>query len=106
MRKVIKYSVYDTDKARKIGQYKNLRYSTDFVEVLETLYQSRSGKYFVHAKAVDMDGNLEDGMAVLFANKTPEPQRIFPLSAEQAKHYAQEKLSEDEYKKLYSIYGR
>lgn len=101
MKIVIKNSLYNTDTARKIGQYKNLRYSTDFVEVLETLYQSRSGKYFVHAKAVDMDGNLEDGMAVLFANKTPEPQRIFPLSFEKANNYAKEKLSEDEYKRLY-----
>ena len=50
MKKVINGSLYNTETARKLGNWSNNRSCTDFDYCEETLYRTKAGKYFIHGK--------------------------------------------------------
>ena len=49
MKKVINSTLYNTETARKLGNWDNGRYGS-FGYCKETLYRTKSGKYFIHGE--------------------------------------------------------
>lgn len=92
MKKIINNKVYDTTTAREIGSnsYSNPR---DLNFWSETLYCKRTGEYFVHG---------EGGPASRYAERIEQNswsggEKIIPVSYENARKWAEENLTADEY---------
>lgn len=92
MKKIINNKVYDTSTAREIGcnSYSNPR---DFHYWCETLYCKRTGEYFLHG---------EGGPASKYAERIEQNswsggEQIIPLTYENARKWAEENLTADEY---------
>lgn len=92
MKKVISGSLYDTSTARLVGAWDNGVYGNDFSAVSEELYRTRSGKYFVHG-----EGGPLTTYAVHHGNDTSGSEEIRPMTVDQARAWAEEKLSADKY---------
>jgi len=92
MKKIINGSIYSTETARKIGELEHSnRSSFDFF--IETLYQTRAGKYFLHG-----EGGPNSRYAKLIDNASfTGGERIIPFTAEEAKGWAEDGLDPDLY---------
>ena len=96
MKKIINGKRYDTDSAKECGSYyySNRR---DFHYLEETLYQKRTGEFFLHgvggpaSKYAEYDGN----------NSWSGGEKIIPLSLEGAQKWAEENLDADEYESIF-----
>ena len=95
MRKIIDNRVYDTDKARQVGEPWSPAglgpSDIDWYE--ETLYCKRTGDYFLHG---------EGGPRTRYARAYGQSgwtggERIMPLSYDEAREWAERHLSTDEY---------
>lgn len=97
MKKVINGRLYDTDKARRIGRDDG---GSDSMTVWsETLYQKRTGEYFIHG---------EGGAMTKYAASTEygnwrSGQKIIPLTAATAREWAEEHLTADEYADIFGL---
>lgn len=92
MKKVINGALYDTETAKMLGKdsYSNPR---DFHHWKETLYRTKSGKYFLHG-----EGGAMTKYAVCVAqNEWSGGEKIIPLDLESAQAWAEEHLDGDEY---------
>ena len=94
MKKVISGSLYDTSTARLVGEWDNGGQYGSFTYCSEELYRTRSGKYFVHG-----EGGPLTTYAVHHGNDTSGSEEIRPMTYEQARAWAEEKLSAEEYAK-------
>ncbi len=92
MKKIINNKVYDTSTAREIGcnSYSNPR---DFHYWCETLYCKRTGEYFLHGEGGSMSRYSEQ----IEQNSWSGGEKIIPLSYENARKWAEENLTADEY---------
>ena len=70
MKKIIKNKLYDTDTAKRLGEYEPNSYKSD----CETLYQKRTGEFFLHGD-----------------------EKIIPLKYSEAQSWAEEHLDGDDY---------
>ena len=92
MKKIIKGKMYDTDTARMVGEHSE-GYPSDFGYVCETLYRKRTGEYFVHG-----EGNAASRYAEAEGQNTWRAgERIMPYSYDDARQWAEDNLSVDEY---------
>ena len=92
MKKVINGTLCDTDTAKKLGEdsYSN---PGDFQYWVETLYRTKSGKYFLHG-----EGGAMTKYAVCVAqNEWSSGEKIIPLDLESAQKWAEEHLDGDDY---------
>ena len=94
MKKIINGSLYNTETARLVGEWDNGVYGNDFRSCSESLYQTKSGKYFVHG-----EGGPMSTYAVHHGNNTSGSEQIRDLTASEAREWAEEKLTADEYQK-------
>lgn len=94
MKKIISKSLYNTETARKVGSWDNGIYGNDFRSCSEDLYQTKSGKYFIHG-----EGGPMSTYAVHHGNNTSGSEQIRDLTASEAREWAEEKLTADEYQK-------
>lgn len=94
MKKIIAGSLFNTETARLVGRYDNGANGGDFTRVDEDLYQTKSGKYFLHG-----DGGPMTTYAVHHGNSTSGGSQIIPLTVAEAQEWAEEKLTADEYQK-------
>lgn len=97
MKKVINGKVYDTDKAKGLGTYANYGSWRDFNHYEETLYQKKTGEYFLFGKG---------GASTRYAE--PEGQnswtggsRIMPMTYAEAQKWAEEYLDADKYEEIF-----
>lgn len=91
MKKVIDGALYNTETAREIGAWTNHERGFGFVS--QTLYRTKSGKYFIHG---------EGGARTQYAdncgnNVWAEGERIEPMTAGSARKWAEEYLSATQY---------
>jgi len=83
MKKVINHKVYDTETAKKRGEHEPNPYRNDFSWYCETLYQKKTGEFFLHG-----DGNAASPY-------------IKPLTYEEAQKWAEKHLDGDEYIRIF-----
>ena len=92
MRKIINGKKYDTETAKELGDYWNGLGGNDFRKFYETLYQKKTGEYFLYGEggpaskyAEHCSGGLTDGKSII------------PMTESEAMKWAEEHLDCDEY---------
>ena len=92
MKKVISGALYDTETAKLLGKdsYSNSR---DFRHWVETLYRTKSGKYFIHCEG----GAMTKYAVCVGQNEWSGGEKIIPLDLDSAQKWAEEHLDGDEY---------
>lgn len=97
MKNIINGKMYNTETATVKGEYKS-RYSYgDFKYFEETLYQKKTGEFFLYGEG----GGLSPYKEVVEENGATNGEKIIPLSEDEAKKWAEEKLTADEYIELF-----
>ena len=97
MKKIINGKQYNTETAKELGFSQNTGDCRDIHWVCETLYRKKNGEFFLHG---------EGGPATKYAeasgiNSWSSGSRIMPLSWEDARKWAEEKLNADEYEAIF-----
>ena len=98
MKKIINGKVYDTDTARDMGGDSFGNYG-DFSHWSETLYQKRTGEFFLHGEGGPMSRYAE----TIGQNQWSGGEKIIPLSPAKAREWAEEHLSADEYEAAFGL---
>lgn len=93
MKKIINGKSYDTDKATQVGIWSNDRSPRDFSHCSETLYRKRTGEYFLHGEG----GPQSKYARAIDVNSWSGSEDIKPLTAEEARRWAEKNLSAQEY---------
>lgn len=97
MKKVIKGKLYDTEKAKRLGEYEPNPYRRDFNWFCETLYQKRTGEFFLRG-----DGNAASKYSRSCGqNEWCGDEKIIPLSFAEAQKWVEEHLNGDEYVEIF-----
>lgn len=97
MKKVINNRLYNTETAKVRGEWDNGRPYSDFGWCEETLYQKKTGEFFLHgAGGAASEYSEERGQ-----NSWGSGERIIPLSVEAARKWAGEHLDGDEYEAIF-----
>ena len=91
MKKYINSKVYNTDTATLVGEWSNG--SRDFNWCEELLYRKKTGEYFMHGKGGPMSRYAEQ----IEQNSWGNSEALTPLSYENARKWAEEHLTTDEY---------
>ena len=93
MKKIIKGSLFNTDTAKFLGCIEPAGYNTNnFNYFCETLYRTKSGKYFLHGEG---HGNSKYGK--WHGNIGGWGEQIIPLTYNMARQWARDNLTDDEY---------
>lgn len=93
MKRIIKNRVYDTTKAKRLAEYEPNPYHSDFHWYCETLFQKRTGEYFLHG-----DGNAASKYSKSCGqNEWCGDEKIIPLTYDEARQWAEERLDTDNY---------
>lgn len=98
MKKIINGARYDTDTAKKLGFSQNAPES-DFDWYDETLYRTKSGKYFIHGCG---------GPRTRYASRRTDEnwssgEQILPISEDAARKWAEKNLDATEYEASFSV---
>lgn len=97
MKKVIGGSLYNTDTAQELGHVEPAGYdSGDFNYFCESLYRTKSGKYFLHGEG---HGNSRYGAWT--GNTGGWGEEIRPYTPEEARKWAEENLATDVYEEAF-----
>lgn len=99
MKKIINGKLYDTDTAKRVGQWDNNRSYRDFSHVEEELYRKRTGEFFLHGKGGPMSKYAES----CGDNTWSGGEELIPLSAGKAREWAEKHLSADEYAEIFGM---
>lgn len=98
MKKVINGKLYNTETAKECAIYAPNPYQSDFSWYKETLYQKKTGEFFLHGK-----GNAASKYSRSCGqNEWCGGESIIPLTYDVAKEWAEKHLEGDEY---ISIFG-
>lgn len=92
MKTIIERKTYDTKTAVCVGWWCNDLDQTDFNYLEETLYRKRTGEYFLFG----FGGGLTQ-YAEFYNGASTSGTKIVPLSHEEARTWAKEKLDGDKY---------
>lgn len=98
MKKVIGGKVYDTTTARQLARI-DTGSTSDLSFWCETLYQKRTGEYFLHGEG----GPMSRYARSIDQNSWGWGEKITPLSAESARKWAEEHLSVDRYEAIFGL---
>ena len=96
MKKIINGKVYDTEKAKALGSWSKGDGWRDFSYREETLYRKKTGEFFLFG-----EGGPATNYAERIGNAWSNGSRIMPMSYAEAKAWAEEKLSGDEYEEIF-----
>lgn len=97
MRKIIEGKVYDTSTAKRMGFWSNGCSYSDFNFVEETLYQKRTGEFFLHGEG----GAMSKYSKACRGNSWSGSEKIMPLTYEEANKWAMENLDAEEYEEIF-----
>lgn len=97
MVKFIKGKKYSTETATKLADWDNSYSINDHKYISETLYQKRTGEYFLHG-----EGGGLTRYATSVGNAYTSGERIIPLTEEEAREWAEEHLDGEDYEKIFS----
>lgn len=92
MKKIINNRMYDTEKAHEIGNdYHGMPSDLDYIS--ETLYRKRTGEYFIYGEG----GPRSKYSRAISQNSWSGSEDIRPLTAEEARLWAEQHLHADDY---------
>lgn len=97
MNKIINGKVYNTDTARKIGTWSNGADRTDFSWVEESLYQKKTGEFFLHGQG----GPNTRYAQQLEASRWTGGETISLVSYDSARQWAEDHLTADQYQAVF-----
>lgn len=97
MRKILKNKVYDTDTAKKVAEYDSGYSMTDFKWFTEDLYLKKTGEYFLHGQGGGLSKYRGDYPGGGWCNG----EKIIPLTYEEARTWAEESISAEEYEAIF-----
>ena len=97
MKKIIKGRMYDTTTAKELGWWENIQDVRNFSHFSETLYRKRTGEFFLYGKG---------GPSTKYSQRVDQNcwsggEDIIPVSAENARSWAEEHLDADNYEKIF-----
>ena len=92
MKKVIDGALYDTETAKLLGE-DSCGSPRDFDHWCESLYRTKSGKYFLHGEG----GALTKYAVSVGQNEWSGGEKIIPLDLDSAQKWAEEHLDGDDY---------
>lgn len=95
MKKIINGKKYDTATAEKLGFFDNNELG--FASVEETLYRKRTGEFFLLGEGGPMSRYAE----TIGANEWSGGSRIMPMTWDEARKWAEEHLSADDYEGIF-----
>lgn len=97
MKRIIKGKVYNTETAKKCGEYEPNPYSSDFNWFCETLYQKKNCEFFLHG-----DGNANSRYRKSCGrNEWQGDEKIIPLTYAEAQSWAEKHLTGDECEEIF-----
>lgn len=96
MIKIISGSKYDTSTAKYLGEY-SYSNSRDFNYIIERLYRTKAGKYFLHGEGGPMSRYAESSGQ----NSWSGGEKILPMSREAAMEWAEKNLTGEEYEAIF-----
>lgn len=97
MKKIINNKVYDTETAKELGFWQNTGDSRDFNWICETLYRKKTGEFFLHGEGGPMTKYAE----AVGCNSWSGGARIMPITFAEARAWAEEHLTGDEYEAIF-----
>ena len=97
MKKIINSHLYDTDTADCVGHYRNNRDDDDFRVTVENLYRKKTGEFFLHG----WGGPLTNYAERRGQNTWGYGEEIKPMSLNDAKKWAENHLSGENYIKIF-----
>ena len=97
MNKVIKGKRYDTETATELLTYDSDYSTRDFNYFSETLYQKRTGEYFLYGHG----GAMSNYAVSCGQNEWCGGEKIIPYSIAQAKAWVEKHFDADEYEKIF-----
>lgn len=95
MKKIINGSRYDTETAKRLGRWESGPDIRDLLHYSETLYRTKSGKYFLHD---------EGGHGTTYGN-SQNGEQIIPIAEDAAKAWAEEHMDGDDYEATFGAVG-
>lgn len=98
MKKIINARVYDTDTARRLGSDSH-SHPGDFQHWEETLYQKRTGEFFLHGVGGAQTRYAES----VGQNEWSGGEKIIPLSLGAARKWAEDHLDAEAYEKIFGL---
>lgn len=96
MKKIINGKRYDTDTAKEVG-YADFNQPRSFDWYEETLYQKKTGEFFIYGKG----GARSPYNVRLGYSEWAGGSALRPLTFEQARQWAEKNLSVDEYEAIF-----
>ena len=96
MKKIINGKMYNTETAEYLGSWDNGLSNSDFHVISEFLYKTRKGTYFIHGKGGAMT-KYADRAGSMYC----EGERITPISEEEARRWAENNLSAENYADIF-----
>lgn len=97
MKKIINGKLYDTSTAKKVGEYEPSPYRSDFHFFCETLYQKKTGEFFLHG-----EGNAASKYSRSCGqNEWCGSEKIMPMTFKEAQEWAEEHLDGEDYCEIF-----
>lgn len=97
MKKIINGKVYNTSTAKRLGEYEPNPYCSDFYYFCETLYQKKTGEFFLHG-----EGNAASKYSRSCGqNEWCGSEKIIPMTYKEAQKWAEDHLDGDEYCEIF-----
>lgn len=97
MKKYINGKKYDTETAQEVGSWSNNRSYRDFDHCEETLYRKRTGEFFLYG----VGGPRSPYAERVETNAWSGGSAIRPLTFDEAREWAEEKLTGDEFEEIF-----
>lgn len=101
MKKIIEGKLYNTDTAKEMGCWSNMADYRNFSWYRETLYQKRTGEFFLHGEG----GPMTQYARTIDQNSWSGGEKIMPLSFDAAREWAEKCLDADEYAQIFGMPG-
>jgi len=98
MRKVINGRTYNTETSKRIGNWDNGIYGSDFRSCEETLYKNTKGAYFLVG-----EGGPMSKYSVSHGNETSGGRELIPMTATEAQEWAEGHLDVEDYEAEFGV---
>lgn len=97
MKKIIDGKVYNTDTAKELASWSSPGGCRDFSHYEETLYQKRTGEFFLYG----LGGPMTKYAVSAGQNSWSGGSKIIPLSWDAARDWAEKHLDADDYEAIF-----